>query len=109
MITLYHVLGRRAGTTAHVPNVRMNIDNRAKKIDTQLLPTTSRAVQIYEQNGGRINEMTEFGHNPIANNATKCAMRMQAFTEKYSSFDHIFSNLVNGNSTPFKNALKFYK
>ena len=86
MITIYDVLGRRGGITAHVPNVRMNIDNRSKKIDTQLLPTSSRAVQIYEPNGGRISEMTEFGHDPIANNATKCAIRMQAFTEKYSSF-----------------------
>ena len=86
----------------------MRNDNRARHINAQLIPTSSTAVQMYEQNGGRIGGVTEFGHDPIKGNASKCAMRMQAFTEKYSSFEHIFSNLVNGNIIPFASALKFY-
>ena len=59
------------------------------QIDNQILPTSSRAVQMYEQNGGHTSETTEFGHDPIAGNATKGAIRMQAFTEKYPSFEQI--------------------
>ena len=100
--------GRRGGVSAHIPNMRMNTGNRVKKIDPSLLPESSRAVQLYEQAGGRIRELSQFGQDPIADNATKCDLRKQAFTDTYPSFEAIFSNLVNGNSLPFKSALKFY-
>ena len=101
-----YIIGRRGGVSAHIPNVRMNTNNRAKQIDARFLPSSSTAVQMYEQSGGRISEVTEFGHDPIADDDNKCAM--QAFTEKYPSFDIILPNLVNGNSLVFKRALKFY-
>ena len=56
----------------------MRTDNRARHIDAQIMPTSSTAVQMYVQNGGRIGEVTEFGHDPIKGNASKCAMRMHS-------------------------------
>ena len=82
--------------------------NCVKQIVPSLLPDPSRAVQLYEQTGGRIREISNFGRDPIANDASKCDVRNQAFTEKCPSFGDIFSNLVNGNPLPFKSALKFY-
>lgn len=86
----------------------MATDNRVKRIDPSLLPHRTRAVQLYKQAGGRIRETSQFGRDPIANDAAKCDLRKKAFTEKYPSFEVIFSNLINGNSLHFKNALKFY-
>ena len=97
-----HCSGRRGVDSAHIPNVRMSSNNRARKINPHLLPA---AVQFYEERGGRLREVSEFGRDPIANNTDKYRNRMQAFTEKYP---YIFSSLVNGNTVPFKNALKFY-
>ena len=103
-----HCAGRRGVDSAHIPNVRMSSNNRARKINPHLLPTSIAAVQLYEERGGRLREVSEFGQDPIANNTDKYRIRMQAFTEKYPSFEYIFSSLVNGNTVPFKNALKFY-
>ena len=102
-----HCSGRRGVDSAHIPNVRMSSNNRARKINPHLLPTSSAAVQLYEERGGRLREVSEFGRDPIANNTDKYRIRMQAFTEKYPSFEYIFSSLVNGNTVPL-NALKFY-
>ena len=70
--------GRRGGVSAHIPNMHMSRANRVKKIDPFLLPHSSRAVQLYEQRGGRIREISQFGRNPIADDAIKCDQRKQA-------------------------------
>ena len=86
----------------------MNRDNRATRIDGSLLPSPSAAVQMYEQSGGRIRETSEFGIDPIAENGTKCSTRLQAFQDRYPSFENIFSSAVHGSTDLFKEALKFY-
>ena len=92
--------------------MRMSMANHIKRrnliIDSSLLPESSRAVQLYEQAGGRMREISQFGQHPIAHDTTKYDLWRQAFTDKYPSFKAIFSNLVNENSVPFKSALKFY-
>ena len=60
--------GRRGCVSAHTPNIRMNSDNRVKKINPSFLPSSYAAIQLYEQRGGRIREVSEFGRDPIADN-----------------------------------------
>ena len=104
----YLLTGRRGIIPSHVPNTYMATDNRAKRIGVQLLPSPTSAVELYEQSGGRIRDQSNFGIDPIAENPTKCTTRLHAFYERFPSFEEIFSNLVNGSTRPFKNALKFY-
>ena len=65
-------------------------------------------MELYEQSGGRIWEKSNFGFDPIADSTAKCTTRLQAFHERFPSFEDIFSSIVNGSTVPFKNALKFY-
>jgi len=83
-------------------------NNKARMIDPRVIPTSDQAVQLYEQNGGRLTEPVQFGRDPLECDAMKKTIREQAFQEKYPSLDLMFHQLVNGDTTLFQQALKFY-
>ena len=66
--------------------------------------TTSTAM--YCQEGGNNLDGEQFGCNPLDGYANKINIRQQAF--RYPSFEDIFHNLINFNSTLLQDALKFY-
>ena len=89
-----------------VPNTLMNVDNRVKKIDLSLLPTTEEAVESYTSNGGRISEPCVFGVDPLLSNDEFKEIRDNAFFSKFS-FQTLFCEVVNGCEDSFCNALLF--
>ena len=91
-----------------IPNQLMLKNNKARMIDPRVIPTSDQAVQLYEQNGGRLTEPVQFGRDPLECDAIKKTIREQAFQEKYPSLDLMFHQLVNGDTTLFQQALKFY-
>ena len=86
-----------------VPNRLMNIDNRAKKIDPTLLPSTEEAVELYP---GTISEPCGFGTDPLESSSSKRSIRLEAFCSRYS-FETLFSEVSNGCGTSFSKALLF--
>ena len=92
----------------HVPDKAMVQDNRVKKINTHLLPTSAHAVQQYRVSGGTISDNSPFGHDPLAMDPRKMQIRDEAFKGRYPSFEVLFHNIANSNPTPFRDALKFY-
>jgi len=98
----------KRGSQRGVPRVRMLGNNHAKTIDQRLLPSTTDAVQQYQQQGGQLTDPWQVGKDPLDGNAYKYGVRHEAFLKKYPSFQDIFSKLVNGDQTTFKHALKFY-
>ena len=90
-----------------IPNTLHLQDDRAKKIDPALLPTTSMAVASYEHSGGHITAPRPYGVDPLAANDSKRDIREEAFHQRFS-FENIFESAVNGNGTPFVNAFLFY-
>ena len=83
-------------------------NNCARRIDHRLLPSTSDAIQLYHQSGGQLTDPYAVGQDPLEANALKLGIRHEAFYKKYPTFKIVFSSLVNGDSSIFKNALKFY-
>ena len=105
---IYLIVGRRGGGMAsHVPNAIMARDNRVQRI-TVNLPTPVEAVSMYNRAGGRLSDETPFGEDPLQGNSDKCAIRQQAFTNNFPSFEPIFHGLVNSDPSLFTRALKFY-
>jgi len=98
----------RSGMPRGVPNQRMLMDNRARKIDNRNLPLSIHAVQMYEDNGGHITEESNFGTDPLAGDPEKITIRDRAFSEKYPSFEPVFHQIVNGNDRLFQAGLKFF-
>ena len=86
----------------------MHGNDHAKAVDQRLLPSTTEAVQRYQQQGGQLTNPWQMGKDPLEGNAYKYGVRQEVFLEKYSSFQSTFSKLVNGDQTTFKQALKFY-
>ena len=63
----YFSLGHKNGIMRRgVPNILMNQSSNAKKINLNLLPSSSQAVQIYTSSGGVLTEPYQFGIDPIA-------------------------------------------
>ena len=91
-----------------IPNRLMTADYRAAVIQTDLLPSTSQAAQLFETNGGSLTYSNSFGDDPLSDCAEKLQIREYAFFEKYPLFDDIFYNLVNGNDAVFRSALLFF-
>ena len=84
----------------------MRNNSRVKVINPSLLPSVMDAVQEYQQAGGHLRDPHQVGMDPLS--PAKQKIRKQAFSERYTSFQAIFSALVNGDSTMFRNALRFY-
>ena len=100
--------GRRSGLSRGIPNERILVDNRTRRIDRSLLPSANEITQQYRNSGGQITDIRPVGVDPIADNSHKCSIRMSSFTEYYPSFDLIFHQGVNGNDSLFQDALKFF-
>lgn len=94
--------GRKRGMKRGIPNVLMNEDNRARRIDARLLPSTAVAVQQYTANGGTISSPCSFGTDPLID-PNKKSIRDQAFYSRYS----VKLIFCNGCDSSYKSALKF--
>lgn len=108
LLTFVYASVTRHGQQGGVPRMRTMSNNRAKHIDSRVLPTVADAVQQYQQQGGHLTDPYHVGRDPLEGDAYKLGVRQQAFSEKYPSFHNIFSKLVNGDSSTFKHALSFY-
>ena len=104
----HHFIGRKDGLLRGIPNERVLLDNRTKRISLSLLPSAEGIAQQYRNSGGHVTDAIMFGLDPIANNVHKCFIRMSTFTEYYPSFDMIFHQVANGNDVIFQEALIFF-
>lgn len=99
--------GLRSGMPRGIPNTLQLQDDRAKKIDSALVPTPSQAVATYESNGGNITSPRPYGTDPLADDLEKKQTRDEAFRRKFT-FENIFDSVVNGNGESFQAAFLFY-
>ena len=54
------------GPKGCIPIEKMRETNQAVRLQAHLMPTTSEAVQMYEEQGGRLNTDPNIGYDPIA-------------------------------------------
>ena len=94
--------------SSHIPNTAMRTCNRITSVDLRNLPSASQAVSMYRQEGGRISDEACFGEDPLQGDNAKISIRAEAFGQRYPSFETIFHEIVNSNSTLFKSGLAFY-
>ena len=102
-----HTQPGRKGAARGIPNVRMGRDNRARRIPATLLPDPQQAVQMYRDSGGSLTDPAPYGSDPLAENDHKRQIREQSFGERFS-LETVFHKLVNGDYSPFREAVLFY-
>ena len=62
---LYSCSGRKNGMPRGIPDSLMMRDNRAKRIDVNILPSPDEAVHMYVADGGTLTDSGPFGTDPI--------------------------------------------
>ena len=94
-LKVYLAALRKHGMRRGIPNRLMNVDNRARRIDSSLMPTVEEAVNQYQLTGGRISEPCSFGTDPLEFNNILKEIRYKAFISKFS-FQNLFCHVSNG-------------
>ena len=107
-IDVMHSVGRGEGMRRGVPNVLMQQDNRTQRITQSVIPPPEQAAQMYRDNVGRLTDPAPFGSDPLAESHERKIIRETSFGSRYPSYEDIFHQLVNGDSTNFRRALLFY-
>lgn len=92
----------------HIPLRVMRNTTKARKIDCQLLPSPGDAAAQYRLNGGHITDPEQNVTDPLHDDSIKLTIRAQYFSNKYSSFEPIFYDIVNHNGALFTEALKMF-
>ena len=84
----------------------MRNNNKVKVVNPSDLPGVSAANQMYQQAGGNLRDPHSVGTDTLTD--VERGIRKQVFSGRYPSFGLIFSRVVNGDSTTFRNALICY-
>ena len=86
----------------------MRETNQAAQLEPYLIPTTSEAVRMYEERGGRLNTDPSVGYDPIACYDHLQESREHIFFARNSSFASIFHDVVHDRTDTFVNAIKSF-
>ncbi|XP_078366983.1 uncharacterized protein LOC144660070 [Oculina patagonica] len=94
------------GRNGRMPNLVAANTNRVRRINNPtIIPSVDQAICMYENAGGSITRESSFGTDPLRDNAALTTRREELFVQNNSSFDDIFSSLVNGNSSHLERAI----
>ena len=97
----------RHGQQHGVPIISMRNNNKARPTGPSVVPSVTDAVHMYQQmGGGHLQDPHQVRRDPLC--PAKQELCKVAFCGSYPSFETIFSSLVNGDTTMFRNALKFF-
>ena len=86
----------------------MTANNCVARIESYQLPSPEEAVKMFEDEGGHLTHFSEFGQDPLRDDAVRLHNRETTFFSRYPTFDPFFHELVNGDDTLFKQGLLFF-
>ena len=89
---------RVSGHNGCIPTENIKATKRTAVIADFLIPSTSEAVLMYEQNGGRLNREGEFGRDPLVAQPNLYESVTVLFSLNAPPPKVIFSELVHGNN-----------
>ena len=70
-------------------------NNHANPIAPTVIPSSADAIQQHNQLVSQLTDPYQVGKDPLDGNAYKYGVRHEAFSQKYPTFQDIFSTLVN--------------
>ena len=81
--------------------------SRAARFNPVLAPTHNEAVSDFQQTGGRLHLISEFGRDPLDGRRDLQQFRQDTFTDHFPSFDTIYHQVVNIMTAFFSNSLYY--
>lgn len=97
-----------------VPNQRMRRNNQAKQINRTVIlnrtviPDSVNAVDLFQSYGGHLTLFSDFGEDPLGDDAQKIPQREEQFKQHYVDFTQFFYTVVNGDYHLFRRGLLFF-
>lgn len=73
-----------------------------------LIPTTTEAVRMYEENGGQLSQSNEFGIDPLVNRPDLYESRPSLFNANSDDPKEIFSDTVHGDNTRLEKCITLF-
>lgn len=64
-----------------------------------MIPSVEDAIQMYTDAGGTITRVSSFGIDPLASSDALTNQRETEFIRDNSTFDEIYSNVMNGDGS----------
>lgn len=93
-----------------IPNVLMESNHQAVRLNPDLLPTTDEAVNLFTEDGGRLTLPADssFGQDPLANAPQLQAQRLHLFSSAVPRPEIVHGRLVNGHRDAFIDGLRTF-
>ena len=79
-----------------------------RPLSDHLVPSVDAAVQLYHDDGGNLSPPSSFGLDPLDDNQDLLHERLAMFQVSFPGYDPLFHSLVNGNHTPFRQAVMLF-
>ncbi|XP_020911488.1 uncharacterized protein LOC110249211, partial [Exaiptasia diaphana] len=92
-----------------IPDNLMEENKQTVSVAANILPSTTQAVNLYQQRGGTLTHWPEFGRDPLQGNAELETLRSNVFQMDIPNFDTIFHEVVNGNIEAYRNAVTRFR
>lgn len=92
--------GRRGG----IPNVLASQGGHPSQLNPAVIPSTNQAITLHH---GRLSEEHTFGKDPLQGPHLQ-NLREHDFYLKYPNMQTIFNDILHGNGTVFRQAIKYF-
>ena len=99
---------RIPGPEGCVPVVNMAQTSRTMHLPTELIPTVSEAVRMYEERGGFLSRDATFGIDPLIMRPDLIESRERLFFSAQPSGQNIFADVVHGQHQSLKRAIIYF-
>jgi len=83
----------------------MSGNNQTVRIANEQIPNKDTAVHLYEIHGGQLTLFSEFGTDSLMGNPVLCQQREEFLFQNIPSYEAVFNEVVNGNSSMFQRGL----
>jgi len=73
-----------------------------------VIPNSVTAVHQFQSYGGQLTLFSDFGEDPLKDDAQKIAQREAQFRQRFADFAPFFHTVVNGDFNLFRQGLLFF-
>ena len=96
------------GIRGGIPNTLASHAPQTTHLASANIPSTSQAIWLHQNQGGRIGDEHTYGRDPLAGYEQLQQLRERDFCQMYPNMQEVFQNVVTGNGSMFKHAIKSF-
>ena len=99
---------RIPGTRGGIPNVLASSASQTTRLSSANIPSTAQVIQLHRNQGGHLGDEHTYGRDPLEGYEQLQQLRERDFWQMYPNMEEVFQNVVTGNASLFKQAIKSF-